>query len=137
MSTVAVRKWMNVYKPMVKANSYFVGGVRAVLDPIPNVTAQRHESVSNFMDWNPPVFLGASVLTRPLPCLVEHFCVQLPHVSVKTGEPSGLETDCAAGRRAERWGPTPRQLTAGGLVQLDGMRGKERRRSELRGSPGP
>src|SRR5580658_8111171 len=73
---------MNVYKPMVKANSYFVRGVRAVLDPIPNVTAQRHESVSNFMDWNPHVFLGASVLTRPLPCLVEHFCVQLPQVFV-------------------------------------------------------
>jgi hypothetical protein len=82
MPTVAVRKWMNVYKSMVKANSYFVGGVRAVLDPIPNVTAQRHESVSNFMDWNPNVFLGASVLTRPLPCLIEHLCVQLPHVFV-------------------------------------------------------
>jgi hypothetical protein len=26
MSTVAVRKWMNVYKPMVKANSYLRRG---------------------------------------------------------------------------------------------------------------
>ena len=57
---------------MVKANGYFIRRIGVVLDPIAYVTAQRHEPLSNFVDWNSDVLLRAPVLPGPLPRLVEH-----------------------------------------------------------------
>src|SRR5207302_315808 len=72
MPAIAVRKRMGQYQPMMKSNGYLIERVCVVLNPIANVTQQGHESLSNFVELNSDVFFGASILARPLPCLVEH-----------------------------------------------------------------
>src|SRR5207302_9543173 len=72
---------MDECESMVKANGYFIRGVGIVLDPIAYVTAQRYESLPNFVDWNSDVLFGAPVLPGPLPRLVEHPFVQLSTIS--------------------------------------------------------
>src|SRR6202021_2226551 len=67
----------------MKTNAFFLEWVCAVLNPIWNVTEQRHESVSNLMEWNSDVFFGASILARPLPRLVEHLPVKRSDVFVR------------------------------------------------------
>jgi hypothetical protein len=56
----------------MKANRYFVLGIGVVVDPIAHVTAQRHEALAYFMDWDSNALLGVAILARPFPRLIEH-----------------------------------------------------------------
>ena len=74
---------MNECEPMVKANGYLIRRIGVVLHPVAYVTAQSHESLSNFVDWNPDVLLSAPVLPGPLPRLVEHPFMELSNIFVR------------------------------------------------------
>jgi hypothetical protein len=72
VSAVAVGKGMDHNQAVVEANSNFIVRVRSVFHPIANVAKQRGESFSNLFEGDAKILLGASILSRPFPCLVEH-----------------------------------------------------------------
>jgi len=81
--SVAIRKRMYLYQPMVEANSDFILRIRVVLNPVFCVTQQNRQLFTNPMNRHTNVLLGSSILPRPFPGLVKHFEMQLSDVSIR------------------------------------------------------
>jgi hypothetical protein len=84
MSSVSVREWVdNANQIVMETNCYLVWGEGLVIHPIPSVSEECGDSISDFMHEDSDVFLRVAISTSPFPAAIEHSSMKFTKIRLR------------------------------------------------------